>query len=108
MTDKDPKKRNPRWTREETILGLDLYFREEGVRFRGDEDPLVIELSDLLNQYRRIIGTPQTTDLRNPNGVSMKLANFMRLDPEEKASGLANGSRVEDEVCLTPRKKHRG
>ena len=98
MTDTPLQKKNPKWTRQETILALDLYLREPGIRFREPEDPAVVELSQLLNQYHRSIGTPQTSDLRNPNGVSMKLGNFMRLDPEFKGSGLMNGARLEEEV----------
>lgn len=98
MTDTPLQKKNPKWTRQETILALDLYLREPGIRFREPVDPAVVELSELLNQYHRSIGTPQTSDLRNPNGVSMKLGNFMRLDPEFKGSGLMNGARLEEEV----------
>lgn len=93
--------KNPNWSRQETILALDLYFREPGVKFRDPDDPAVIELSELLNLYHRSIGTPQTDDLRNPNGVSMKLGNFMRLDPEIEATGLMNGARLEEEVWNT-------
>lgn len=101
-----PTNKNPRWTRQETILALDLYLREPGIKFREPEDPAVIELSDLLNEYHRSIGTPQTSDLRNPNGVSMKLGNFMRLDPEIKGSGLTNGARLEEEVWETYSNDH--
>lgn len=98
MTDTPLPKRNPKWTKQETILALELYLREPGIKFREPEDPAVVELSDLLNRYHRSIGTPQTSDLRNPNGVSMKLGNFMRLDPECAGSGLANGAKIEEEV----------
>lgn len=101
MIDNPSPTKNPKWTRQETILALDLYLRESGVKFREPEDPAVVELSDLLNEYHRSIGTPQTSDLRNPNGVSMKLGNFMRLDPEIKGSGLTNGARLEEEVWTT-------
>ena len=98
MTDTPFQKKNPKWTRQETILALELYLREPGIRYREPEDPAVLELSQLLNEYHQSIGTPQTPDLRNPNGVSMKLGNFMRLDPEIKGSGLMNGARLEEEV----------
>ena len=98
MTDTPSQKKNPKWTRQETILALELYLREPGIRYREPEDPAVLELSQLLNEYHQSIGTPQTSDLRNPNGVSMKLGNFMRLDPEFKGSGLMNGARLEEEV----------
>ena len=98
MTDTPLTKKNPKWTRQETILALDLYWREPGIKYREPEDPEVVALSDLLNRYHRSIGTPRTSDLRNPNGVSMKLGNFMRLDPELTGSGLMNGARLEEEV----------
>jgi len=106
MTDIPLNKKNPKWTRQETILALDLYLQAPGIKFREPEDPAVVELSKLLNQYHRSIGTPQTSDLRNPNGVSMKLGNFMRLDPEVEGSGLPNGARLEEEVWNTYAKEH--
>ena len=69
MTDTPSQKKNPKWTRQETILALELYLREPGIRYREPEDPAVLELSQLLNEYHQSIGTPQTSDLRNPNGV---------------------------------------
>jgi len=106
MTDVSLNKKNPKWTRQETILALNLYLQEPGIRFREPEDPAVVELSELLNRYHRSIGTPQTSDLRNPNGVSMKLGNFMRLDPEVEGSGLPNGARLEEEVWNFYAKNH--
>ena len=79
MTDTPFQKKNPKWTRQETILALELYLREPGIRYREPEDPAVLELSQLLNEYHQSIGTPQTSDLRNPNGVSMKLGNFITI-----------------------------
>ena len=39
-----------------------------------------------------------TSTFRNANGVSMKMQNFRRVDPEYKGVGLPSGSRLEDEV----------
>ena len=69
--------RNPKWTEDEIVLALDLYFRSE---FK-DMEPTgtgVIELSQLLNvlpgQDRKA-----NDKFRNANGVSMKLQNFKLL-----------------------------
>ena len=35
---------------------------------------------------------------RNPNGVYMKLTNFLRLDPNYKGKGLERGSKLEEDV----------
>ena len=98
MSETPPPTKKPNWTKQETILALELYLRAPGKKFREPEDPEVVKLSDLLNAYHRVIGTPLTSDLRNPNGVSMKLGNFMRMDPDESASGLVNGAKLEEEV----------
>src|SRR5690606_27504996 len=37
-------------------------------------------------------------NFRNPQGVSMKLGNFLAVDPEHTGVGLAQGSRLDREV----------
>ncbi len=51
--------RNPDWTREETILAMDLYARRRP-QLPGEGDREIIELSDLLRAYadqRGVVGT---------------------------------------------------
>jgi len=87
---------NPRWTRDELILALDLYFRTRGSP-PSATDPQIIELSALLNLLP-IHAQRANKKFRNPNGVAMKLANFARLDPEYSGVGLTRGSRLDEEV----------
>jgi 5-methylcytosine-specific restriction enzyme A len=91
-------KKNPDWTREELILALDLYQDHPSA---DQQHPKVLELSRLLN---RIWGATQirgADTLRNPNGVSMKLANFQRLDPaftKRGRVGLTRGGSLERQI----------
>ena len=89
--------RNPKWTRDELILALDLYFKEPSAR-GSKTHPDVIKLSDILNAlpiHEEI--TPGET-FRNANGVGMKLSNFLVYDPEYQGKGLERGSKLEQEV----------
>ncbi len=79
-----PAKRNPVWERDELILALDLYFRLER-RVPDDGDPEVIALSELLNALPIHSDRPHTQRFRNPNGVALKLANFVRSSSPDTA-----------------------
>lgn len=87
----------PDWTRDELILALDLYFREPSAR-GSKAHPAVKELSVTLNRLASHLGTRVDPDFRNPNGVGMKLANYLRFDPMYTGKGLTRGSRLEEEV----------
>jgi 5-methylcytosine-specific restriction protein A len=68
------------WTEEERILALDLY-RRRGML--GNED---LEAQALSEELRRRAFHPDADsrdDFRNINSVTLKLANFAALDPEE-------------------------
>ncbi len=67
----------------------------------GDDDPDVIELSQLLNDLPIHTVRPDEERFRNPNGVAMKIANFAALDPEYPGKGLDAGSRLDAEVFDT-------
>jgi 5-methylcytosine-specific restriction protein A len=89
--------RNPSWTRDELILALDLYFREPSAR-GSKSHPAVHKLSDLLNRLPIHTGDNRHEKFRNPNGVGMKLGNFLRYDPEYGGAGLSRGNRLEGDV----------
>ena len=89
--------RNPDWTRDELILALDLYLRA-GNKQLPAKDPQVIELSALLNQLPIHQGIEKGEEFRNSNGVSMKLGNFMRVDPAYEGIGLRRGNHLEQVV----------
>jgi 5-methylcytosine-specific restriction protein A len=84
--------RNPSWNTDELVPALDLYFQAGG--WIDDTDPRVIELSGVLNALPHI--AEDATTFRNPNGVSMKLGNFLRLDPDYAGEGLARGGKQEE------------
>ena len=89
--------RNPKWTRDELILALDLYFRCPPTKTSKD-NPEIVRLSDLLNSLPI---HPQKTDynkFRNPNGVYMKLCNYLRFDPNYSGTGLKAGGKLEEDI----------
>ncbi len=87
--------RNPKWLRNELILALDLYLR---VGIVGAEHPEVVQLSKDLNRLHVELGAAGSESYWNPNGVSMKLSNFARFDPNYDGVGLSLGSRLDEEV----------
>ncbi|MDJ1631929.1 hypothetical protein QNN00_22950 [Bacillus velezensis] len=78
--------KNPKWNRDELILALDLYFKLPASKISSSNDE-IIKLSKILNQLSSSDKQKEET-FRNPNGVSMKLNNFKRLDPDAPGSGL--------------------
>jgi 5-methylcytosine-specific restriction protein A len=90
-------KRNPDWTRDELILALDVYFRHRPLKI-GKTHPEIVNLSRLLNSLSIHINPADGQTFRNPNGVYMKLGNFLRLDPEYAGKGLAAGAAADEIV----------
>jgi len=82
---------NPKWTRDETILALDLYFEcHNNIPSRGDMR--VQKLSDLLRRlpYHGIQSRKES--FRNPDGVAFKLQNLRNVDT---GKGLGNVSEMD-------------
>jgi len=89
--------RNPKWHRDEIILALDLYFSDD----RGsidDKNKRIISLSKVLNNLPLFSHRPDETRFRNPNGVTLKLSNFLVFDPNYKGKGMSGGSKLDKEV----------
>ncbi|MFN8290250.1 MAG: HNH endonuclease [Chitinophagaceae bacterium] len=89
--------RNPKWHRDEIILALDLYFDKD----RGSVDsrnPKVIALSKLLNKLPIFKDRPDAQKFRNPNGVSLKLSNFLAIDPDYTGKGMEAVSKLDKEL----------
>lgn len=89
--------KNPKWHRDEIILALDLYFRLD----RGSIDrrnPKVIALSKELNLLPIVSHRPDAERFRNPNGVGMKLSNFLAIDPEYPGEGLSSYSNLDEAI----------
>lgn len=93
----DEPGRNPDWSRDETILALDLYIRRRP-QLPGEADPEVLALSKLLRDHAAATGVRGLSNFRNPDGVSMKVGNLSRLDPDYSGKGLPNGSAIEEKL----------
>lgn len=89
--------RNPPWKRDELILALDLYMTHKPGQLRASH-PRVVELSKILNALPIHEDRPDAARFRNPNGVYMKLSNFLRFDPNYGGKGLVRGNRDERHV----------
>lgn len=77
-----------RWTREQTIVALNLYCKIPFNRVSSTH-------SDIL-KYSELIG-------RSPNSLKMKIGNFGSFDPELKKRGivgLANTSKLDEEIWV--------
>jgi 5-methylcytosine-specific restriction protein A len=74
------------WTEDEHILALDLCFRSPPSTI-GKKHASVVELSDLLNRLPIHPQALRGEKFRNPDGVYMKLCNFLRLDPSYAGKG---------------------
>ena len=89
--------RNPRWTRDETIIALQFYF-DHAPSIPPKNSHQIYELSQLLNNLQTKLGGAIPEKFRNRNGVYMKLMNFCHLDPTHKGKGLDHGNKLDLEV----------
>ena len=85
---------NPKWTRDEVILALDLYFHFDG-RIPDQSDPRVVALSKLLRAFPHHSVAARKESFRNPDGVGFKLQNLRQI---ATGKGLGNVSRTDREV----------
>lgn len=91
------KTRNPQWTWDELVLLLDLYFSHDP-RSLSSRHPAVQSLSRLLASLNLAGNVPKNDRFRNPDGISMKIANLMHLDPDYQGEGLASHSKQDAEA----------
>jgi 5-methylcytosine-specific restriction protein A len=89
--------RNPKWSRDELILALELYFRVNP-NHTSDSNPEIIKLSATLNQLPIHPAAKHGEKFRNANGVYMKLCNYLRFDPDYTGEGLKRGGKLEEEI----------
>lgn len=89
--------RNPAWQRDELILALDVYFRESYNKL-GPTHPAIKELSHLLNQLPIFSVELRNQTFRNPDGVYMKLGNFLAIDPDDPRRGLPSYGKLDELV----------
>lgn len=89
--------KSPKWSRDELILALDLYFRVDPVH-TSEQNAEIQELSNILNRLPIHPISVHGDIFRNPNGVYMKLCNFLRFDPSYTGAGLTRGGKLEEEI----------
>jgi len=83
---KQPSRYGTLWTREELILGFDLYCRIPFKKTKAD-NPGVTELARLLR--------------RSPASIARKLGNFGSFDPElqrQEITGLVHAGKLDKEI----------
>lgn len=85
---------NPDWTRDETILALELYLAC-GASIPSGRDQRVIKLSERLRSLAIHPRGNRVESFRNPDGVSFKLQNLRQV---ASGKGLANVSKTDREV----------
>lgn len=74
------------WVEDAAMLALDLYIREGAL---DDTHPDVVELSVLLRSLPiHPMEIRSQAKFRNPNGVSLKLKNFLPMDPGYDRVGM--------------------
>lgn len=89
--------RNPKWSRDEIILALDLYFRTEAGQIHAN-NPEVLAISEILNKLPIHEVRPDQAKFRNPNGVGLKLSNFLAIDPNYPGKGMESYSKLDEEI----------
>lgn len=89
--------RNPKWHRDEIILALDLYFRLEPGQIHA-RNPVIMELSKILNKLPIHEERPDSIKFRNANGVGLKLSNFLAIDQTYDGKGMQSFSKLDKMV----------
>lgn len=85
---------NPNWTREETLLALDLYLQNDGI-VPSTKSDAVKELSTLLRAFPYHDEAAKQPTFRNPDGVGFKLMNIRQV---ATGKGLGNVSNMDRQV----------
>tara|TARA_Y100001934_G_scaffold244817_1_gene302588 strand:- start:659 stop:1369 length:711 start_codon:yes stop_codon:yes gene_type:complete len=88
--------KNPKWERDELLIVLDLYLKLPKNQHTS-ENKKVQETSELLKNLNIKLGGNPESKFRNPNGVSMKMANFRAFDGSIQGVGLRRGGK-EDRI----------
>ena len=89
--------KNPKWHRKELILALDLYFKLEPGQIHA-RNPEIISLSETLNKLDIYKDKPDAVKYRNPNGVGLKLSNFLAIDPNYPGKGMFRFGKQDKEI----------
>jgi len=87
---------NPRWTRDEVVLALDLYF--DLTKPIKRKDPRILGLSRDFQRIAAEKGVQGGPNLRNPTSIYFKMNNFLELDPAYKGTGFHNYSDLDEKA----------
>lgn len=90
--------RNPDWTWEETVLLMELYSMAP---FARENHPEVLALSLLLRKAGKEQGRAALPSFRNPAGITMRLRNFGKLDPQvppDRNPGIRPGGAIDRRI----------
>lgn len=85
---------NPKWSREEIILALDLYFKLDG-KVPDDSDERIGDLSTYLRNMPNHLNAAKKESFRNRSGVTFKLQNLRQI---ATGKGLGNVSDMDRQV----------
>lgn len=85
---------NPKWTADEVVLALDLYFDCNG-KIPDSGDKRIKELSAVLRAFPEHAEAARKESFRNPAGVAFKLQNLRQV---ATGKGLSNVSKVDREI----------
>lgn len=85
---------NPKWTRDETLLALDLYFTLKG-QVPSPKAAEIIALSNLLRSLPYHAEAAKQPTFRNPDGVGFKLMNLRQV---ATGKGLGNVSAMDRQI----------
>jgi len=89
------KSKRPDWTRDETILALQLYQKHWPIS--GEADDRVKELSAFLRNNQPAY-SKDDPKFRNPAGVYRKLTNLLSVDPTKQSAGSPHASEMDRAV----------
>ncbi|MBB5747062.1 GIY-YIG nuclease family protein [Brevundimonas variabilis] len=96
--DDNPRRRNPDWTEDETLLALEAYLRLRPKSARPDLD-VIIELSQFLQLYGRLRGIDAGPTFRNVDGVSRKVFKLSASERGE-APDTVRGAELERTIWI--------
>ncbi|ULQ61032.1 HNH endonuclease [Brucepastera parasyntrophica] len=85
---------NPHWTKDETILVLNLYFQLDG-KIRSANDERIVNFSNELRSYPFHINEAKNPSFRNPDGVVFKLQNIRQV---ATGKGLDHTSKMDKAI----------
>jgi hypothetical protein len=96
--------RLPKWTEDELILTLELYFKIKSGEKKHSHSTLK-EMSENLRGLNTYPEFNDNTTFRNVNGISRKLGNFSAIDPDYEGKGLYACSLLDREIFMKFYKK---